>query len=255
MLSNRISHFFDLSGPSLTVDTACSGGLYALHLACQSLIQGESRLSLVCGGNTLMAPESQTVPLSNADFLSPDGHCYSFDHRANGYSRGEGFGFVVLKPLVEALKDGDVIRAVIRATGANQDGRTPSITQPSTQAQIDLFRSTYSRAGLSLAETDYVEAHGTGTKVGDPLEAAAIGTAFGEHREEERPIWVGSAKSNIGHLEGASGLASVIKTVLALENGIVPPISNLEKPNQVIDLVRSRLRVSDMLIRFAVADG
>ncbi|KAH8754369.1 polyketide synthase PksG, partial [Diaporthe sp. PMI_573] len=242
MLSNRISHFFDLSGPSLTVDTACSGGLYALHLACQSLIQGESRLSLVCGGNTLMAPESQTVPLSNADFLSPDGHCYSFDHRANGYSRGEGFGFVVLKPLVEALKDGDVIRAVIRATGANQDGRTPSITQPSTQAQIDLFRSTYSRAGLSLAETDYVEAHGTGTKVGDPLEAAAIGTAFGEHREEERPIWVGSAKSNIGHLEGASGLASVIKTVLALENGIVPPISNLEKPNQVIDLVRSRLR-------------
>ncbi|UQC83964.1 KR domain-containing protein [Colletotrichum lupini] len=134
MLSNRISHFFDLRGPSLTVDTACSSGLYALHLACQSILNGESDMSLVCGSNTYLTPECMSFPLSNAGFLSPDGRSYSFDHKANGYARGEGYAFVLLKPLSKALADGDIIRSVIRATGANQDGRTPSITQPSATA-------------------------------------------------------------------------------------------------------------------------
>jgi len=209
MLSNRISHFFDLAGPSLTVDTACSSGLYALHLGVQSILAGESAMSLVCGANTFITPESQALALSNGGFLSVDGKSYSFDVKANGYARGEGFGFVLLKPLDAAVRDGDVIRAVIRATGANQDGRTPSITQPSQQAQLDLLRDTYRVAGLDVADTDYVEAHGTGTPVGDPIEAAAIGQAFRDGRKSDRPLYVGSVKANIGHLEGASGMVSL----------------------------------------------
>ncbi|KAF6828375.1 KR domain-containing protein [Colletotrichum plurivorum] len=233
MLSNRISHFFDLRGPSLTVDTACSSGLYALHLACQSILAGESEMSVVCGSNTYSTPECMSFPLSNAGFLSPDGRSYSFDRKANGYARGEGYAFVLLKPLDAALRDGDTVRAVIRATGVNQDGRTPSITQPSVEAQVELINRTYQTAGLSLDETDYVEAHGTGTPVGDPIEAAAIGQVFRAHRS--RPVWIGSVKSNIGHLEGASGLAGLLKAVLSLERGVRPPIADFEEANPAID--------------------
>ncbi|WDK19629.1 KR domain-containing protein [Colletotrichum graminicola] len=233
MLSNRISHFFDLRGPSLTVDTACSSGLYAVHLACQSIMAGESNMSLVCGSNTYITPECMSLPLSNAGFLSPDGRSYSFDKKGNGYGRGEGYAFVLLKPLHKAIEDGDPIRAVIRATGVNQDGRTPSITQPSSQAQADLIRSTYRTAGLSLDDTGYVEAHGTGTPVGDPLEAAAISQVF-QTASRSEPLVVGSVKSNIGHLEGASGLAGLLKTVLALERGVIPPIADFEEANPAI---------------------
>ncbi|KAK1474820.1 KR domain-containing protein [Colletotrichum cuscutae] len=234
MLSNRISHFFDLRGPSLTVDTACSSGLYALHLACQSILNGESDMSLVCGSNTYLTPECMSFPLSNAGFLSPDGRSYSFDHKANGYARGEGYAFVLLKPLSKALADGDIIRSVIRATGANQDGRTPSITQPSAAAQVELIRRTYASGGLDLSETEYVEAHGTGTPVGDPIEVSAIGEVFRPHRSS--PLWIGSVKSNIGHLEGASGLAGLLKTVFSLERAIIPPIADFEKVNPAIDV-------------------
>ncbi|RAR00984.1 polyketide synthase PksG [Stemphylium lycopersici] len=236
MLSNRISHFFDLAGPSLTVDTACSSGLYALHLGAQSIVTGESAMSLVCGANTFITPESQALALSNGGFLSVDGKSYSFDEKANGYARGEGFGFVLLKPLDAALRDGDVVRAVIRATGANQDGRTPSITQPSQQAQLDLLRDTYRVAGLNVADTDYMEAHGTGTPVGDPIEAAAVGLAFRDGRKADRPLYMGSVKANIGHLEGASGMA-----VLALENAVIPPIAMFEKANPAIDVAGLQL--------------
>ncbi|KDN71930.1 putative KR domain-containing protein [Colletotrichum sublineola] len=233
MLSNRISHFFDLRGPSLTVDTACSSGLYAVHLAYQSILAGESDMSLVCGSNTYITPECMSLPLSNAGFLSPDGRSYSFDKKGNGYGRGEGYAFVLLKPLHKALEAGNPIRAVIRATGVNQDGRTPSITQPSSQAQADLIRSTYEAAGLSLDDTGYVEAHGTGTPVGDPLEAAAISQVFKTAMRNE-PLVVGSVKSNIGHLEGASGLAGLLKTVLTLERGVIPPIADFEEANPAI---------------------
>ncbi|KAK8098521.1 KR domain-containing protein [Apiospora kogelbergensis] len=241
MLSNRISHFFDLAGPSLTVDTACSSGLYALHLGVQSILAGESAMSLVCGANTFITPESQALALSNGGFLSVDGRSYSFDAKANGYARGEGFGFVLLKPLDAALRDGDIVRAVIRATGANQDGRTPSITQPSQQAQLDLLRDTYRVAGLDVADTDYVEAHGTGTPVGDPIEAAAVGQAFRDGRRSDRPLYMGSVKANIGHLEGASGMAGVIKAVLALENAVIPPIAMFDKANPAIDVAGLQL--------------
>ncbi|KAJ4420806.1 Type I Iterative PKS [Gnomoniopsis sp. IMI 355080] len=254
MLSNRISHFFDLAGPSLTVDTACSSGLYALHLGCQSILQGESSMSLVCGANTFITPESQALALSNGGFLSVDGRSYSFDHKANGYARGEGFGFVLLKPLDKALADGDMIRAVIRATGANQDGRTPSITQPSGQAQLDLLRSTYVYAGLDMADTTYVEAHGTGTPVGDPIEATAIGMAFRDGRPADRPLFVGSVKSNIGHLEGASGMAGVIKTVLALEKAVIPAIAMFEKTNPAIDTADLKIEFPKVPVPWPSAD-
>lgn len=241
MLANRISHAYDLRGPSITVDTACSAGLSAFHLACQSVLHGESEMALVAAGNTYMTPESLTIPLDDAGFLSPDGRCYSFDVKANGYARGEGFGAVLVKPLSAALRDGNVIRAVVRATGANQDGRTPVITQPSSEAQIQLIRRTYAAAGLDLQSTSYVEAHGTGTPTGDPIEASSIGEAFGADRDSDQPLYIGSVKSNIGHLEGASGLAGIIKTVLVLENGVIPPICNFEAVNPAIDHKRLRL--------------
>ncbi|KAK1979267.1 hypothetical protein LZ30DRAFT_783573 [Colletotrichum cereale] len=240
MLANRISHAFDLRGPSVTVDTACSAGLTAFHLACQSIRTGESDLSLVCGGNTYLTPESLTIPLDDAGFLSPDGRCYSFDRKANGYARGEGFGCVAVKKLSHAIRDNNVIRAVVRATGVNQDGKTPSITQPSLEAQIALIRKTYEQARLGFSETEYVEAHGTGTAVGDPIEARAIGEVFRTSRKA--PLHVGSVKSNIGHLEGASGLAGIIKTILVLENGIIPPICNFEEANPAISEEDLRLR-------------
>lgn len=242
MLANRISHAFDLRGPSITVDTACSAGLTAFHLACQSVLAGESDQALVCGGNTYLTPESLTIPLDDAGFLSPDGRCYSFDHKANGYARGEGFGCVLIKLAKKAVEDGDLIRAVVRGTGINQDGRTPSITQPSREAQMVLIRETYASAGLDLSTTDYVEAHGTGTAIGDPIEAASIGNVFRDHREATRPLHVGSVKSNIGHLEGASGLAGVIKTVLLLEKAVIPPICNFERANPAIDEDALRIR-------------
>ncbi|GME62534.1 hypothetical protein NX059_007680 [Neofusicoccum parvum] len=234
MLSNRISHFYDLRGPSLTVDTACSSGLYAFHLACQSLRLGESEIGIVSGSNTYLSPHAMSVPLSNAGFLSPDGRCYSFDHKANGYARGEGFGTVIIKPLRNAIRDGDTIRAVVRASGVNQDGRTPSITQPSAVAQAAMIRATYAAGGLDFGTTQYIEAHGTGTSVGDPLEAQAIGEVFRDSRDAV-PLHVGSVKTNIGHLEGASGLAGLLKTVLVLEKGLIPPNVGFEKPNPSID--------------------
>lgn len=181
--------------------------------------------------------------MSKLGFLSPDGKCYSFDHRANGYSRGEGVGVVVLKPLRQALQDGNTIRAVIRGSGVNQDGRTPGMTVPSKSAQEKLIRSVYASAGLDLSETDYVEAHGTGTAQGDPIEASAIAAAWST-RVASTPLYVGAVKTNIGHLEGASGVAGVIKTVLALENGVIPPNINFEKCNPKISLEDWNIKVS-----------
>ena len=162
------------------------------------------------------------IAMSNMGMLSPDGICYSFDDRANGYARGEGIGVVVIKLLDEALKDRDTIRGIIRATGSNQDGRTPSMTQPSKEAQERLIQDTYRRAGLDRKLTRYFEAHGTGTPAGDPIEARAVAAAFKDQRPLGEPLYIGAVKSNIGHLEGASGIAGLIKTILVLENGLIP---------------------------------
>ncbi|KAI4248190.1 MAG: hypothetical protein LQ352_005995, partial [Teloschistes flavicans] len=230
MLSNRLSWFYDFRGPSLTIDTACSSSLNACHLACASLRSGESSMALVGGCNLFYNPDT-VVPLSSLGFLSPDGKCYSFDHRANGYSRGEGYGIILLKRLKHALRDKNTIRAIVRSTASNQDGKSPGITQPTQQAQMSLIREAYATAGLDLGATRYFEAHGTGTPVGDPIEAAAISGVFDEHRSQDAPLYIGALKSNIGHLEGAAGIAALMKAVLVLENGIIPPNIWFEKPN------------------------
>ncbi|ORY17862.1 putative polyketide synthase [Clohesyomyces aquaticus] len=233
MLSNRISAFYNLTGPSITIDTACSSSLVAIDQACQSLRLSQSSMAIAAGCNIISAVDL-TIGLSNLGFLSPDGVCHSFDHRANGYSRGEGFAVVILKRLADAIRDGDTIRAVIRATGSNQDGATP-LAQPSKDAQAQLITKTYQQAGLDFTKTRYVEAHGTGTAVGDPIEASAIGTALTAGSTEDAAVYVGSLKANIGHLEGAAGIAGLIKSVLILERGIIPPLAGFERVNEEID--------------------
>ena len=172
--------------------------------------------------------------MTDLGFLSPDGVSYAFDSRANGYSHGEGFGVVILKRVADALRDGNTIRAVIRNTNTNEDGRTPGITQPSQVAQEELLREAYKN--LDPRQTRFFEAHGTGTAISDPIKASALNAIFGHHRTKEQPLYVGALKSNIGHLEGASGLASVIKTVLVLEKGVIPPNAHFEHVNPSIPL-------------------
>ncbi|KAL2822603.1 hypothetical protein BJX63DRAFT_441226 [Aspergillus granulosus] len=246
MIANRISHFYDLQGPSTPVDTGCSTSMTALHLACQTLRSGESDAAIV-GGTCVMLNPDMFCQLSCLGFIGPDGKSFAFDHRAQGYGRGEGIATLVLKRLDDALRDGDPIRAVIRETGMNQDGKTPTITSPSGEAQAALMRACYDRAGLDPGETTYVEAHGTGTKAGDPVEVAAIGSVFGAGRTPQRPLFMGSVKSNLGHTEAASGLAAIIKVSKALEMGQIPPTINIERINDALDLRAGGLQVAQTL--------
>ncbi|KAL3427635.1 hypothetical protein PVAG01_01144 [Phlyctema vagabunda] len=244
MFSNRLSYFFDLKGPSMTVDTGCSTSIVALHLACQSLKSRESKMSIVGGNNIMLNPDMITA-MSSFGFVSPDGRSYAFDHRASGYGRGEGVASIVLKPLEDALRDGDPIRAVIRHTCLNQDGKTAGITLPSQEAQESLFRSAYEAAGLDPSETSYVEAHGTGTQAGDPLEAGAISAVFARGRARNNPVYIGSVKTNIGHLEAGSGLAGILKATLVLEKGAIPPSINFEKANPKIPMKEWNIKTAD----------
>ncbi|KAK8014373.1 hypothetical protein PG990_007669 [Apiospora arundinis] len=253
MMANRISWYFNFKADSTSFDTACSSSLVALHHGCKGLRTGECTMSVVGGVNFILLPDMMST-MSHMNFLSPDGTSKPFDHRANGYSRGEGAAFCVLKPLDLALKDGDVIRAVIRNTDVNQDGFTPGITQPSSEAQENLIRRVYADAGLNLAHTTYVEAHGTGTPIGDPLEAKALGRTFGNARQSGDSVYIGSLKSNIGHLEGGSGTAQVIKAIFMLEQGQIPPSLYYEKPNPHIPMDDWNLRVPTELTPWP-ADG
>jgi acyl transferase domain-containing protein len=176
--------------------------------------------------------------------MSPDGRCYTFDERSSGYARGEGVGCLLLKPLADALKDGDTIRAIIRGTGSNQDGKTAGITMPNGGTQEDLVRSFYDTAGLDPLETEYVECHGTGTQAGDPLETGALSRVFGPNRHVNNPLRIGSVKTNVGHLEGASGVAGVIKAILMLENDVFLPNRNFQKANPRIPRAAWKLKVS-----------
>ena len=175
--------------------------------------------------------------------MSDEGRCYSFDNRGNGYGRGEGVATVVLKPLERALADGDPIRAVIRNTVVNQDGKTTGLTMPSREAQINLMQEAYAQARLDPLDTQYIEAHGTGTKVGDPIEVDAIATALRGASEAADPLIIGSVKANIGHLESASGLAGLVKAILCLEKGMIPASTNFETENQDLLLSKRRLKV------------
>jgi acyl transferase domain-containing protein len=242
MVSNRLSYVFDLRGPSMSIDTACSSSLVATHLACQSLWRGECTLALAGGVNVMTTPE-YTIAESKGGFLAPDGRCKAFDARANGYARGEGAGIVVLKPLSQAVADGDRIYALIRGTAVNQDGRTNGITVPNGEAQKALMRAAYRHAGVTPGQVQYVEAHGTGTPVGDPIEANAIGTVLAEGRSAGNRCVIGSVKTNIGHLEAGAGVAGLIKTALCLKHRAIPPHLHLETPNPNIPFDELRLHI------------
>ncbi|HRX61315.1 MAG TPA: type I polyketide synthase [Candidatus Competibacter sp.] len=246
MCSNRLSHAFDFRGPSLSIDTACSSSLVATHYACRSLLAEECELALA-GGVMLIATPHYILAESKGGFLCPDGRCKTFDVSANGYARGEGAGLVVLKRLSDAERDGDRIYAVIRASGVNQDGRTPGITVPSGEQQVRLLEEVYGRAGIDPGTVHYVEAHGTGTPVGDPIEANALGAFFSRNRPAEQPCIVGSVKTNMGHLESAAGIAGLIKASLALWHRQIPPHLHLVEPNPKIDFPALKLRVPTRL--------
>ncbi|MGA5297725.1 type I polyketide synthase [Streptomyces koyangensis] len=240
VIANRVSYTLGVHGPSLTVDAGQSSSLVSVHLACESLSRGESGLALAGGVSLVLAPDS-TVAALRFGGLSPDGRCFTFDERANGFVRGEGGAVVVLKPLARALADGDRVHAVIHGSAVNNDGGGPSLTAPSAAAQEAVLRTAHARAGIAPDALGYVELHGTGTPVGDPVEAAALGAALGTARTT--PLPVGSVKTNIGHLEGAAGIAGLLKAVLVVERGVVPPSLNFRTPPAGIPLDRLNLRV------------
>ena len=247
ILANRVSYVFDLKGPSMSIDTACSSSLTALNLACQSLRTGESRQAIVGGVCVLLSPDIMNG-MSCLRLFSDEGRCYSFDSRGTGYGRGEGIASVVLKPLCDAIRDGDNVCSIIRNIGMNQDGKTRGIVFPNHKAQTELIHTVYRSAGIDPSETRYVEAHGTGTAVGDPIEAGAIAKVLGVGRQE--PLLVGSVKSNLGHMEGASGLAGLIKTCMVLQNRMIPPNINFENSNKHIPLEKWNLKVTILLTPF-----
>ena len=240
--ANRISHFFDFKGPSMAIDTACSSALVATYLACQSIWSGECTLALAGGANALLNP-NLSIGFSKASMLSPSGQCFTFDARANGYVRGEGAGVVIIKPLDQAVADGDRVYAVIRAAVVNQDGHTSSLTVPGLVAQKEMLQEAYHNAGIAPDQVVYVEAHGTGTPVGDPIEARALGQVLGANRATGAECLIGSVKTNIGHLEAASGIAGLVKGALVLHHNVIPPHLNFETQNPNIPLTELGLKV------------
>ncbi|KAL3417500.1 beta-ketoacyl synthase domain-containing protein [Phlyctema vagabunda] len=227
VISNRVSYVFDWHGPSMTIDTACSSSLIAVHQSVQSLRSGESRVAVACGTQLILNPETFIME-SKLNMLSPTGRSRMWDADADGYARGEGVAAVILKRLSDAVADGDHIESIIRETGTNQDGRTSGLTVPSTDAQAALIRQTYARAGLDPVNNDFdrpqvFEAHGTGTKIGDPNEAAAIHQSLGQHITGGTPLYVGSVKTVMGHLEGAAGLAGLLKGSSSIQKGMILP--------------------------------
>ncbi|SPF05490.1 type I polyketide synthase [Streptomyces sp. MA5143a] len=235
LLANRVSYTLGLRGPSLTVDTGQSSSLVAVHLAVESLRRGECTLALAGGVNLILSPES-TLAVARLGALSPDGCCHTFDARANGYVRGEGGGLVVLKPLSRALADGDRVHCLIRGSAVNNDGGGSALTVPDPRAQREVLTLACERAGIEPGDVQYVELHGTGTPEGDPAEAAALGQALGAFRPAGRPLRVGSVKTNIGHLEGAAGIAGLLKTVLCLRDARLVPTLHHDTPHPRIPL-------------------
>lgn len=242
IIANRLSYFLDLRGPSLTIDTACSSSLVAVHLACQSLRTGQSELAIAGGVNLLLSPVV-TRSFDRAEAMSPTGACHAFDAAADGFVRGEGCGVAVLKRLSDALRDGDRVLAVVRGSAVNQDGRSNGLMAPNPAAQAAVLRSACADAGVDPSQVDYVEAHGTGTLLGDPIEARALGAVYGRGRKPESPLLVGAAKTNLGHLEAAAGIAGMIKTTLAVQRGEIPPNQHFDNPNPHIPFDELCLKV------------
>ncbi|MEZ4867750.1 MAG: SDR family NAD(P)-dependent oxidoreductase [Caldilineaceae bacterium] len=238
--AGRLSYFLGLQGPSLAVDTACSSSLVTVHLACQSLRRGECDVALAGGVNRILSPEL-SVNFARARMLAPDGRCKTFDAAADGYVRGEGCGMVVLKRLSDARADGDAIVALIRGSAVNQDGRTSGLTVPNGPAQQVVIRQALDNGGVLPAQVGYVEAHGTGTALGDPIEVGALGEVF---NDRSQPLLIGSVKTNFGHLEGAAGIAGLIKVALSLHHGAIPPHLHFQAPNPRIAWEQYKVQVA-----------
>ncbi|GET38067.1 beta-ketoacyl synthase [Microseira wollei NIES-4236] len=231
--ANRLSYILNLRGPSVVVETACSSSLVALHFGCRSLQNGESNLCLVGGVSLMLSPEP-FITYSHGRMMASDGRCKTFDASADGYVRGEGCGVIVLKRLEDALRDGDNIQAVVKGTAVNQDGLSNGLTAPNGASQQAVIRQALKNARVTPEKISYVETHGTGTALGDPIEFKSLKAVLMENRQPDQPCWLGSVKTNIGHLEAASGIASVIKVVLALQHREIPPHLHLKQLNPYI---------------------
>src|SRR6478752_774051 len=240
--ANRISYCFNLRGPSVAMDTACSSALTAVHAACEHIRAGRGDMALA-GGVTVIITPGGFIGFSQASMLSPEGRCKAFDASADGFVRGEGAGMVLLKRLSQALADGDPIQGVIIGTALNQDGHTNGISLPSLNAQARLVREACADAGVAPAAIGFVEAHGTGTAVGDPIEAHALAEALCADRPADAPLPIGSVKTNLGHLETAAGIAGLLKAMLALKHGQIPPSLHFSTPSPHIDFTKLKLRV------------
>ncbi len=248
--AGRLSYLLDLQGPNFPIDTACSSSLVALHLACQDLRIRQAEVALVGGVNSLLTP-NLFVYFSGLGAISPDGRSKTFDASANGYGRGEGCGVLILKRLSDALVDEDRILAVIRGSSVNHDGLSSSFTAPNGIAQQEVIRQALRNAGVSPEQVQYIETHGTGTSLGDPIEVRALGEIYGKNRDSTTPLILGSVKANIGHLEGAAGVTSLIKTILALQHETIPPQIHFHTPNPLIPWEEYPLKVPTNLISWS----
>ncbi|RQH04064.1 type I polyketide synthase [Okeania hirsuta] len=246
----RISHLLGLQGSNLQVDTACSSSLVAAHLACQSLRSGESNIALVGGVNLILSPFS-TIGRCQAKALSPDGRCKTFDAAANGYGQAEGCGVLVLKRLSDAISDGDLISAVIRGTAVNHDGPSSGMTVPNKMAQKQVIQQALTNAKLEPNQVSYLDAHGTGTSLGDPIEIEALAEVYGKKRPADSPLIVGSVKTNLGHLEAAAGVSSLMKVILALKHQEIPPHLHLKQPNPLVDWDKLPIKIPTSLMSWS----
>ena len=244
--AGRVAYSFGLEGPAMAVDTACSSSLVAAHQAISALQRGEADM-ILAGGVQAIFSGRLTELRANARMLSPDGQCKAFDASANGFVRGEGCGIVVLKKLSDAEADGDRIWGLILGSALNQDGTSSGLTVPSGPAQAGVITQALLNAGVAPSEVDYLEAHGTGTEVGDPIELNAAGAAYGEGRDWDRPLLVGSVKTNIGHLEPAAGVAGLMKVMLSMQHRLVPKHLHFREPNPRVNWEQLPLRIASEL--------
>ncbi|MGB7428422.1 MAG: type I polyketide synthase, partial [Microcoleaceae cyanobacterium] len=252
--AGRIAYVLGLHGPTLQLDTTCSSSLLAVHLACQSLRNKECNLALAGGVNLMLSPEA-TIGFCKLKALAADGRCKTFDAKADGYSRGEGCGIVVLKRLSDAVANHDNILAVIRGSAVNHDGQSNGLTAPNGSAQEAVIRQALNNAKVQPEEIQYVEVHGTGTSLGDPIEVLALAKVLGENRSPNKPVYIGSVKTNFGHLESAAGVASLIKVVLSLQHQQIPPHLHFQQPNPYISWEKIPVKVSQKLTSWQTETG
>ncbi|KAF6801113.1 Polyketide synthase-nonribosomal peptide synthetase 3 [Colletotrichum musicola] len=243
IMSNRVSHVFNLQGPSMTIDTACSSSVYALHHALTAIAAGDCDQAIVAGANLIQSPE-QHIGTAKGGFLSPTSTCHTFDVSADGYGRGEAVNAILVKRLSAALRDGDHVYAVVRASAVNANGTTPGITLPDAGQQAQVVRRAYERAGIDPADTDYIECHGTGTPVGDPIEVDGLSRCFRPRASGSPPVLIGSVKTNLGHSEAASGLTSIIKVAQALDKGLIPPTRGVVNVNPKLELEARSMKIA-----------